>query len=484
MGGWKKKIPRLAHERSLCVFQSQRSQLFGLPEGHYSYLKNINQGLVLFLFNYSDRKLHGIFQAASHGQLNIDQYAWVADGDDTGYTRYPAQVKICVRQLCHPLSEDQFQPIIAHNYYESKLFHFGLDREQTNKLVALFTSSPVNPSISSNWNNLYTSLPGNPKRQEYNAHISKVSYASALGGTNTSTSTASSSQPSGKWSELFKSELDYETINGDKCGSANTTRDELPLNQEYEYKGNFPQADTWEGSHWDAVYTVEPEYNQTWVSELVDESPHIAPTTCGVEHDQTSDMSAQHFAKPSSSPQPLDEDADFNPSISVESVENDNEENNDEDIFLVPNTVVETSTDLQPLVAKILWLLREVIEVMKGSQLKQVVKISRLEQELVEYLDMNIGKWVPSRSMQSKRLAPAAAELNNILYVSGGYDGASYSSGDRYLATVEYLDTRMGAWVEAEPMNVSRGNFGAFIVGGKVYTVGGRKEKYEVLDIV
>ncbi|XP_052172229.1 DCD domain-containing protein NRP-A-like [Diospyros lotus] len=65
-------------------------QLFGLPAGHHSYIKNIHAGQPLFLFNYSDRQLHGIFAAASPGQMNINPYAWTIDGEER--TQYPAQV--------------------------------------------------------------------------------------------------------------------------------------------------------------------------------------------------------------------------------------------------------------------------------------------------------------------------------------------------------------------------------------------------------
>ncbi|PWA96267.1 hypothetical protein CTI12_AA041620 [Artemisia annua] len=65
--------------------------LFGLPGPHFPYIKNISEGLVLFLFNYHDRKLYGIFEAAGPGQMNIDRYAWVPEGDNTGYTSFPAQ---------------------------------------------------------------------------------------------------------------------------------------------------------------------------------------------------------------------------------------------------------------------------------------------------------------------------------------------------------------------------------------------------------
>lgn len=65
------------------------NQLFGLPAQHFLYVKNIEPGLPLFLFNYSERNLHGIYEAASSGKMSIDSYAWTADGSDR--TKYPAQ---------------------------------------------------------------------------------------------------------------------------------------------------------------------------------------------------------------------------------------------------------------------------------------------------------------------------------------------------------------------------------------------------------
>ncbi|KAI4306510.1 hypothetical protein L6164_029781 [Bauhinia variegata] len=117
------------------------NQLFGLPAPHISYVKNIAPGLPLFLFNYSDRKLYGVFEAASEGRLNINPHGWTVD--DSECTPFPAQVRIRTRIECKPLLEDQFGPIIADNYYERKLFWFELDREQTYKLISMFSSSPA-----------------------------------------------------------------------------------------------------------------------------------------------------------------------------------------------------------------------------------------------------------------------------------------------------------------------------------------------------
>ncbi|XP_041000681.1 uncharacterized protein LOC121246573 isoform X1 [Juglans microcarpa x Juglans regia] len=128
-------------------------QLFGLPRPHFSYVKNVSIGLPLFLFNYSDRKLHGIFEAASQGQLDIRPYGWTQDGSDTPF---PAQVKIRILMPCHPLLEDQFRTVISSNYYEPRLFWFELDRDQTKDLISLFSASPLTVS---------TSIPGNTHKR-------------------------------------------------------------------------------------------------------------------------------------------------------------------------------------------------------------------------------------------------------------------------------------------------------------------------------
>ncbi|CAN1276897.1 B2 protein, partial [Linum perenne] len=66
-----------------------------LPGQHITYVKKIDPGLPLFLFNYSDRKLHGIFEAVCSGKMNIDPYGWTNDGSER--TQYPAQVTLSLR---------------------------------------------------------------------------------------------------------------------------------------------------------------------------------------------------------------------------------------------------------------------------------------------------------------------------------------------------------------------------------------------------
>ncbi|PSS33273.1 Kelch-like protein [Actinidia chinensis var. chinensis] len=120
--------------------------LFGLPAPHFAYVKNISPGLPLFLFNYSDRKLYGIFEAVSPGQMSIDPYGWTTDVQQS--TPYPAQVRVRIQMQCQPLLEDQFRPVIADNYYERRLFWFELDQAQTRNLISLFSLSPIDASAS------------------------------------------------------------------------------------------------------------------------------------------------------------------------------------------------------------------------------------------------------------------------------------------------------------------------------------------------
>ncbi|XP_021826525.1 influenza virus NS1A-binding protein homolog isoform X2 [Prunus avium] len=144
-------------------------QLFGLPAAHFLHVKNISPGLPLFLFNYSDRKLHGIYEAASHGQMNINPYGWTTDGSEK--TQFPAQVQIRVRLQCQPLLESQFKPIIVDNYYNQRHFWFELDHAQTSKLVSLLASVVVTPSTlvrqnTSKWRKNLQALPSDDRIEE------------------------------------------------------------------------------------------------------------------------------------------------------------------------------------------------------------------------------------------------------------------------------------------------------------------------------
>lgn len=64
-----------------------RKKLFGLPSSLSKFVKNVKAGMFLFLFEYEKRELHGVFKAASDGEIDIVPAAYGSSGK-----RFPAQV--------------------------------------------------------------------------------------------------------------------------------------------------------------------------------------------------------------------------------------------------------------------------------------------------------------------------------------------------------------------------------------------------------
>lgn len=63
--------------------------LFGLPSTEIKFVEKIKAGMILFLFEYEKRQLHGVFQASCDGGINIVPNAFAAMGK-----QFPAQVGI------------------------------------------------------------------------------------------------------------------------------------------------------------------------------------------------------------------------------------------------------------------------------------------------------------------------------------------------------------------------------------------------------
>ena len=85
------KRQRIAACAVIRQLRNQLCHLSGLPRAHISYVQNIKEGLPLFLFNYDDRRLYGIYEAAGNGKFCPESKAWSHDGK--GKTSYPAQVQ-------------------------------------------------------------------------------------------------------------------------------------------------------------------------------------------------------------------------------------------------------------------------------------------------------------------------------------------------------------------------------------------------------
>ncbi|CAN6553593.1 unnamed protein product [Malus baccata var. baccata] len=77
------------------------------------FVKQVKTGMILFLFEYERRELHGVFQACSDGEMNILPSAYNSSGK-----QFPAQVKVKPIWRCHPLSEPEFSGAIKDNYFQ------------------------------------------------------------------------------------------------------------------------------------------------------------------------------------------------------------------------------------------------------------------------------------------------------------------------------------------------------------------------------
>ncbi|KAK3137411.1 hypothetical protein QOZ80_5BG0451870 [Eleusine coracana subsp. coracana] len=243
-----------------------RKQLFGLPSVHYSYVRNIKPGLPLFLFNYSDRKLHGLFEAASPGQMSIDPYAWSRDGSLS--TAFPAQVHIRMKTQYPPLLETQFRKVLLDNYYNHHHFYFELDHAQATALVSLFkTLAPANfnlvPAVSSK-RSLVVSQPKasvvpEPQKVKMNSKDATNSF---------SILSNASSAVSARWADLADSDVDNASVSE----KSRSTSDE---------KGSGEVA-----SDWDDLddHVLENQFDRHSNLDAVSQKSSVKTVEQGLEH--------------------------------------------------------------------------------------------------------------------------------------------------------------------------------------------------------
>ncbi|KAM1131843.1 hypothetical protein FF1_046313 [Malus domestica] len=117
--------------RSMVQFSCQAVQtidecferrLFGLPSSQDQFVKQIKTGMILFLFEFERRELHGVFQACSDGEMNISPSAY----------KFIRKAVSC--------SEPEFSGAIKDNYFSNWKFRFGLSKAQVRRLLLLFSS--------------------------------------------------------------------------------------------------------------------------------------------------------------------------------------------------------------------------------------------------------------------------------------------------------------------------------------------------------
>ncbi|GMI72979.1 hypothetical protein like AT2G35140 [Hibiscus trionum] len=115
-----------------------RRRLLGLPSSQSHFVKQVQSGMILFLFEFERRELHGVFQACSDGAMNIVPHAFSSSG-----MQFPAQVKFRPLWNCHPVCENEFCDAIRENYFSRNKFRFGLSEDQVRRLLSLFSVKRV-----------------------------------------------------------------------------------------------------------------------------------------------------------------------------------------------------------------------------------------------------------------------------------------------------------------------------------------------------
>ncbi|VFQ91006.1 unnamed protein product [Cuscuta campestris] len=496
------------------------AQLFGLPFPHFSYVKNIVQGLPLFLFNYSDRRLYGIFEAAGDGRMNINPYAWTSNGSER--TQFPAQVPVRVRLQCQPLSEDQFKPIIFDNYYTNNHFWFELDHSQTSKLMSKLSSHAIAPGSfnlqnKNNWKIRSHGLPSDGMREE-TGKLKLLDLDNAY---------AESHDSSG---ELVSD--DYLFLNGDN--QPNYVPEGNLLNEDVEHGTFLEHKEVFDDLN---EKNDESSFDSTTypsvIAQLIQGMKEL--NTFKEEQKQKVDFLEQKLAEAEQEIQDLksrcmklelasdpslphidetmnrsDDAYDLDPEDSIYLVGGYDGEAllSSLDLYSPSNDVIQS---FQPMnsarcyaattklngelyvfgggtgcvwydtvesydPAKNVWNVHPSLNKEKGSLAGATLndKIFSIGGgngrdcfSDVEMYDLHVGRWILTRSMLKERFALAGAELNGALYAVGGYDGVNY------LKSAERFDPREHSWTRIESMSTERGCHVLVTMDEKLYAIGG-----------
>ncbi|KAK7856185.1 influenza virus ns1a-binding protein like protein a [Quercus suber] len=489
------------------------NQLFGLPAQHFSYVKKIYPGLPLFLFNYSDRRLHGIFEAASNGQMNINPYAWTTDGSER--TSYPAQVQVHVRLQCQPLLENQFKPIISDNYYSQNHFWFELDHAQASRLMSLLSSLVVAPSAfvpqnTAKWKTIFQALPPNgageegfqvepmgveEKNEECRHSSSEGQLIIAQLIQEVQELKAFRTEQIQKTSileqKLMEAEMEIqqlkdccvmmlEPVSNPSVALVNETVSEVI--DELHLDHNESASEVIDELHLDqnesvngVIEELHLDHNDS-VSEVIDELhlDHNESVFLAGGYDGISWLSALDSYYPSH-----DVIKSLKPMSCARSYFSAARLNND--LYVFGGGSGQDGSEYYDTVesyslANDQWTPRPSLNQKKGSLAGATIdnKIFAIGGgnnvecfSNVEMLDLDIGRWIPTRSMLQKRFAVGAVELNGAFYATGGYDGKDY------LMSAERFDPREHSWTKIASMNTKRGSHSLVVFNEKLFALGG-----------
>ncbi|GAU17154.1 hypothetical protein TSUD_177840 [Trifolium subterraneum] len=465
--------------KNMTIKECLTKQLFGLPAVHYSYVKNIHPGLPLFLFNYSDRTLHGIFEAAGNGRMYIDRYGWTTDGSDV--TQFPAQVQTRLQLHCRPLTEDKFKPVIAKNYYVHNHFWFELDHAQTNQLIALLKplaiapaksvqplayppvySAPAN-SVPQNTNQATVSRPLPWNDPSWKSKTFKMPESELEEHHSTRSSMISGSNDSDLLDECFKPLDTLDTRSTDKEEAAQNEKDlvwmklkELAVareNQNLSWDNNVtdtPYADeNWsEGKHSEELAVARENQNLSWDNNVTD-TPYADENWSEGKHS---------------------EDKEENPSSPLQK----------EESYSYPSEKEENSSSPFEHQFDIAQLVQE-IKALADFKATQAEKNNYLEKKLIEAeLQIQLLKDrcallestrdIPPTNVEETVISPTAElhlEAKDSVFLIGGSDGESL------LAAMDMYCTSQNVIKSLKPMNCHRSYASVVELNGLIYVFGG-----------
>ncbi|KAK3032867.1 hypothetical protein RJ639_037044 [Escallonia herrerae] len=450
---------RIIYAFFLCPFlipTTHERTLTGLPYQHFSYVKNIDPGLPLFLFNYSDRTLHGIFEAASPGQMNINPYGWTSDG--SAKTQYPAQVQIRVRMQCEGLKESQFKPIITDNYYSHRHFWFELDHAQTNRLLSLLSSAAIAPSSSApqnsaKWRYLFRSLPSSDKSEEGEGFDAlDVEYGTSSKSNHNQLMEACSSEQVVEEDEkdLIYKKLKELVLSHDRsdstltgCGEDTAVVNDLNLEDR-----SFPGDQTILEEKNDEIPINSSNYPSV-IAKLVQEMEELKAFK--VEHIYKMGCLEQKLVQAETEIRQLKDQCLLSVSVSNPSVPR------------VDETLVESLSEVQLDLDDSIFLVGGYDGVSHLSTFKSYSP----SQDVIKSL----------KPMNSVRSYTSVAELNGELYIFGGGNGISWYD------TVEAYDISNQQWSLRPSLSKEKGSLAGGSVNGKIFALGGGNSSESFSDV-
>ncbi|XP_024315260.1 kelch-like protein 29 isoform X3 [Brachypodium distachyon] len=483
-------------------------QLFGLPAGHFTYVKNIKPGLPLFLFNYSDRKMHGIFEAATSGQLAIDQFAWSHDGRTK--TLYPAQFGVSSHSLDpvpYKLVDQNADNASAsrtskNNFDEEASDWDDLDDGLTEK--GLDAVSDYRPHINAVHDEQHDTMAILQKLQELSL-LRQEKAQSSKDVVSISDKSIPQESPPGA---TFPKDPSNVTLEGDPVVKDNTSFEQHCGNDELVQIINEIAKKT------EAIGKKQIESDQEilvlrkYVKNMKTKLQQLQ-----YQHDK---LQMEYSAVLLGETRNIVE----GPSIFLIGGHNGISWLPSLDSFyptidrlmpLRPMSSARSYTGVAALNDHIYvfgggdgsswyntvecynrvsneWMACPRLKQKKGSLAGATLngKIFAIGggdgyQSLseVEMFDPALGSWIYSPFMRQCRFTPAAAELNGVLYVVGGYDFNS----NTYLQSMERYDPREGLWTQLASMTTKRGSHSVTVLGEALYAVGGHDGNHMVSTV-